>query len=193
VGNGRIGFTEQRTVEQAFQACVKGPALDWALAPEVPMTIPYRGATRDGTYFITASNFEKQSLLQSCRMANLFLEVLFHYQKKIKYNLHEFVIMPDHFHLLITPIPPVILEKAVQFIKGAFSYRAKKELAFKGEIWQTSFYDRRVRDADEYARFRHYIYMNPVRRGLVTLPEEFPFSSARLRLDDVPLWLKPAA
>ena len=157
------------------------------------MTIPYRGATRDGTYFITASNFEKQSLLQSCRMANLFLEVLFHYQKKIKYNLHEFVIMPDHFHLLITPIPPVILEKSVQFIKGAFSYRAKKELAFKGEIWQTSFYDRRVRDADEYARFRHYIYMNPVRRGLVTWPEEFPFSSARLRLDDVPQWLKPAA
>jgi REP element-mobilizing transposase RayT len=132
VGNGRIVFTEQRTVEQAFHACVKGPALNWALAPEVPMTIPYRGATRDGTYFITASNFEKQSLLQSCRMANLFLEGLFHYQKKIKYNLHEFVIMPDHFHLLITPIPPVILEKAVQFIKGAFSYRAKKELAFKG-------------------------------------------------------------
>jgi|GEM_PF-6466901 hypothetical protein len=48
------------------------------------MTIPYRGATRDGTYFITASNFEKQSLLQSDRMANLFIEVLFHYQKHRK-------------------------------------------------------------------------------------------------------------
>jgi putative transposase len=101
--------------------------------------------------------------------------------------------MPNHFHLLITPISPVTLEKAVQYIKGGFSYRAKKELSFNGEIWQTSFYDRRVRDADEYARFRHYIQMNPVRRGLVTLPEEFPFSSARLTLDEIPQWLKPAA
>jgi putative transposase len=157
------------------------------------MTIPYRGTTRDGTYFITASNFEKRSLLQSGRMAGLFIEVLFHYQKQAKYHLHEYVIMPNHFHLLVTPIPPVTIEKAVQFIKGGFSYRAKKELAFLGEVWQTSFYDRRVRDATEYARFRHYIHMNPVRRGLVALPEEFPFSSAQSDLDDVPQWLKPAA
>lgn len=91
------------------------------------MTIPYRGVTRDGTYFITASSFEKQSLLQSDRMASLFIEVLHHYQKQSKYYLHEFVVMPNHFHLLITPISPVTIEKAVQFIKGAFSYRAKKE------------------------------------------------------------------
>jgi putative transposase len=101
--------------------------------------------------------------------------------------------MPNHFHLLITPISPVTLEKAVQFIKGNFSYRAKRELAFAGEIWQTSFYDHRVRDASEYGHFRHYIHMNPVRRGLVSLPEEFTFSSARTKLDEVPRWLKPAA
>ncbi len=129
------------------------------------MTIPYRDATRDGTYFITASNFEKRSLLQSERMAGLFIEVLSHYQKQSKYHLHEFVVMPNHFHLLITPISPVTIEKAVQFIKGGFSYRVKKELGFSGEIWQTSFYDHRVRDANEYTRFRHYIHMNPVRRG----------------------------
>jgi len=157
------------------------------------VTIPYRGATRDGTYFITASNFEKQALLQSNRMAGLFIEVLYHYQKQKKYQLHEFVVMPNHFHLLVTPLSPVTIEKALQFIKGGFSYRARKELAFHREIWQTSFYDRRVRDAAEYGRFRHYIHMNPVRRGLATLPEEFPFSSSRLKLDDVPQWLKPAA
>jgi putative transposase len=103
------------------------------------------------------------------------------------------VIIPNHFHLLLTPIIPVTIEKAVQFIKGGFSYRAKKDLGFAGEIWQTSFYDRRVRDAEEHARFRHYIHMNPVRRGLVPAPEEFLYSSARLRLDEVPQWLKPAA
>ncbi len=157
------------------------------------MAIPYRGVTGGGTYFITASSWEKKCILQSERMAKLLIEVLFHYQKQGKYCLHEFVVMPNHFHLLITPATSVTLEKAAQFIKGGFSFRAKKELAISGEIWQTSFYDRRVRDASEYARFRHYIHMNPVRRGLVSDPEDFPYSSAILKLDEVPQGLKPAA
>jgi len=156
------------------------------------MTIPLRGTTGDGCYFITSSNSEKQSLLQSARMAELLVDVLLHYRNESKYRLHEFVVMPNHFHLLLAPLPPVTLEKAVQFIKGGFSYRAKKELQFVGEIWQTSFYDRRVRNAIEYSRFRYYIHMNPVRRGLVTAPEEFSYSSIRLQLDEVQ-WLKPAA
>ena len=142
------------------------------------MTIPYRGTTGPGTYFITASAFQKKSLFQSNRMASLLIHVLLNYRNQRKYHLHEFVIMPNHFHLLITPIPPVTIEKAVQLIKGGFSYRAKKEFGFTSEIWQTSFYDHRVRDSVEYASFRHYIHMNPVRRGLVTSPEEFRFSSA---------------
>ena len=157
------------------------------------MTIPYRGTTSAGTYFVTASTWEKQCLLQSERMAKLFVDVLFRYQKQSKYRLHEFVVMPDHFHALLTPLFPVTLEKAVQFIKGGFSFRAKKELGLAGEIWQTSFYDHRARDANEYSRLRHYIHMNPVRRGLVPSPEEFPYSSAILKLDEVPQWLKPAA
>ena len=59
-------------------------------------------------------------------MASLLIDVLLHYQTQGEYHLHEFVIMPNHFHLLITPIPPVTIERAIQFIKGGFSYRAKK-------------------------------------------------------------------
>lgn len=157
------------------------------------MAIPYRGLTGEGTYFITASTWEKKCLLQSDRMATLFIAVLLHYQNEGKFQLHEFVVMPNHFHVLITPLHPVTLEKSIQFIKGGFSFRARKELSVPGEIWQTSFYDRRVRDSDEYARFRHYIHMNPVRRGLVPVPEEFPYSSVVMRLDEVPQRLKPAA
>lgn len=163
-----------------------------ALAAEVLMTIPYRGSTGRGTYFITASTFEKAALLQSDRMARLLLDVLLHYRAQRKYLLHEFVVMPNHFHLLITPLPPVTMEKAIQFIKGGFSYRARKELGFKGEIWQTSFHDRRVRDLSEYSGFQQYIYMNPVRKGLARNPEKFPFSSVTMKLDEAPQGLKPA-
>jgi putative transposase len=63
------------------------------------MVAPYRGNTGSGTYFITAGTFQKQQLLQSDRMARLFLDVLLNYQSQEKYLLHEFVLMPDHFHL----------------------------------------------------------------------------------------------
>ena len=116
------------------------------------MAAPRRGKTGYSCYFITASIFQKRNILQSDRMAGLFLDVLLHYRTLQKYLLHEFVVMPEHFHLLITPGES--LERAMQLIKGGFSFRAKRELGFVHEIWQPSFYDRRVRDAGEYLAFQ---------------------------------------
>lgn len=124
-------------------------------------------------------------------MARLFVDVLLHYRRQTKYLLHEFVVMPDHFHLLITPLET--LERSMQLIKGAFSYRAKRELSFSGEIWQPSYYERRVRDIDEYLGFRGYIRRNPVKKGLALVPEEYPYCSAAsgFELDSIPQRLKP--
>jgi putative transposase len=159
------------------------------------MAIPPRGSTGHGTYFITASCHDKKHLLQSDRSARLFIDVLYHYRAEQKYLVHEFVVMPNHFHLLITPAQDVTLERALQLIKGGFSYRAAREIALRGEIWQTSFYDHRIRNADEYQRCREYIRQNPVRRGLVARAENYPFSSANpaFQLDEVPQRLKPAS
>jgi len=125
-------------------------------------------------------------------MARLFLDVLLSYRSQEKYLLHEFVLMPDHFHLLITPLST--LERALQLIKGGYSFRVKKELGFQGEIWEKSFYDRRVRDWEEYCAFRQYIHRNPVKRCLASIPQEYPYSSTRpgLSLDAVPQRLKPS-
>src|SRR5690348_9654592 len=119
------------------------------------MAIPHRGWTSESTYFVTAASYQKKFLFQSEQLAGLLVDVLFHYRKQQKYLLHEFVVMPNHFHLLITP--SLTLERALQLIKGGFSYRAKKELGFGGEIWEASFYDRRVRDAEEFEKMKHYI------------------------------------
>jgi len=61
------------------------------------MAAPHRGNTGYSTYFITASSFQKQSIFQSERMANLFVEVLLGYRTRQKYLLHEFVLMPNHW------------------------------------------------------------------------------------------------
>src|SRR5947199_74952 len=140
------------------------------------MAAPHRGNTGHSCYFITASTFQKRQLLQSHRMAQLFVDVLLHYREQGRYLIHEFVVMPDHFHLLITPAEA--LERALQLIKGGFSYRARKEHGFTGQFWQPSYHDRRVRDLQEFQAFRGYIHMNPVKRRLVVNADEYPFSSA---------------
>jgi putative transposase len=99
--------------------------------------------------------------------------------------------MPEHFHILITPSVP--LEKAVQFIKGGFSFRAKRELGSSMEIWQRGFSDHRIRDAEDYAQHVEYIFRNPVRRKLAESGEHYPYCSRfpGSEKDEVPQWLKP--
>jgi REP-associated tyrosine transposase len=60
-------------------------------------------------------------------MASLLLDTLLHYRREQKYLLHEYVVMPNHLHLIFTPAD-ITLERAMQFVKGGFSYRAKKEV-----------------------------------------------------------------
>ena len=155
------------------------------------MSIPYRGTTGDSTYFVTASTFQKKALFQSERMATLFIETLLEYRNQEKYQLHEYVLMPDHFHLLITPI--VTLERSVQLVNGGFSFRVGKLYHLHGGIWQTSFFDRRVRDATEYEALKKYIHWNPVKRGLADIPEQYAFGSAagKKHFDPAPQRLKP--
>src|SRR5207237_2908496 len=107
-------------------------------------------------YMITSSTWERRALFRNERWAKLVIDTLYHYRGSA-YLLHEFVIMPDHIHVLLTPLTS--LEKAVQFIKGGFSYRAKKELASNLEIWQKGFSDHRIRDASDYRV--HAIYSRP--------------------------------
>ncbi len=157
------------------------------------MAIPHRGETSCSTYFITAGTFNKVYLLQSERMGKLFCETLFQYRDAGKLQVHAFVVMPNHVHLLITVPEGMTLERAMQLVKGGFSFQAGKLFGIRTKIWQKSFVDRRVRDASECIRFRAYIHQNPVRAGLVSKAEEYFFSSAssQFEMDELPQRLKP--
>jgi putative transposase len=79
------------------------------------------------TYFVSAVTANRRRLFQVETNAQLMLDVLDHYRAQEKFALHAFAIMPDHIHVLITPATDVSLEKAVQFIKGGFSFRLKSK------------------------------------------------------------------
>ncbi len=122
-----------------------------------------------------------RSLFQTARMAELLFDVLRSCVKAGRFTVHDFVIMPNHIHILMTIPGSMTIEKAMQLIKGSFSFRAKKELGFQGEIWQRGFSDFRVVDESSLQQHRAYIDNNPVKAGLVSTPEEYLFGTAHLK------------
>ena len=120
-------------------------------------------------------------MLQTEHMADLLVDVLRQNTAAGKFTVHEFVVMRNHFHALVKVPAGTTIERAVQLIKGGFSYRAKKELGFKGEIWQRGFSDVRITDQETFERHVQYIFQNPVRAGYAASAEEYPYCSAYLR------------
>jgi putative transposase len=114
-------------------------------------------------------------------MAELLIDVLRSCVRARRFAIHDFVVMPDHVHVLMTIPGDLSIVKAMQFIKGGFSYRAKKELEFQGEVWQRGFSDVRIVDDGSYDEHRIYIDQNPVRAGLANAPEDFQFGTAYLK------------
>jgi len=139
--------------------------------------------TADRIFFVTAVTAQRKPLFRYEPNAQLLLNTLLDYRAQQKYLLHEFVIMPDHLHLLITPAHNLSLERAIQFVKGEFSYRLKSKFT----VWQESLTNHRIHDEEDWERHREYIRMNPVPAGLMGRPEEYPYSSAAFPgLDAVP-------
>ena len=147
--------------------------------------------TSDRTFFVTTITARRIPIFRRESTAILLIETLVHYRDAGKFLLHEFVIMPDHIHALLTPAETVSLECAMQFIKGRFSYRLNN----RGPVWQPSFTNHRIRNWEDYEHHRDYIWMNPVRARLASKPEAYPYCSAAgaMRMDPVPQGLKPCA
>src|SRR5260221_12194117 len=133
------------------------------------------------TFFVTSRTVQGQAVLQSERMATLFIDVLRSYVAAGKFGVHDFVVMPEHVHVLLTVDQSMSVEKAVQFIKSGFSYRARKELGVQGEIWQRGFSEVRILNRRSFLKHREYIDQNPVKAGLADSPENYPYGSAYLK------------
>ncbi len=142
------------------------------------------------TFFVTSVTVSRKLLFRSSNFCQLLLDVFCENRRQNRFLLHEFVIMPNHFHGILTPAAKVPLEKAMQCVKGGFSYRAKNELRFRFEIWQPGFAPHRIKDTGDYAAHVDYIWNNPVRARLVLRPQQYPYSSARRRdlIDPAPAW-----
>lgn len=125
------------------------------------------------TFFATTKASMGRNLLQSERNAGLLVDVLRALVAERAFELHDFVIMPDHVHLLLTVSNDMTIEKAMQLIKGRFSFRLSHEFGHKGEVWQRGFSEVQVMNRASFEKHREYIAQNPVKAGLVNSPENY--------------------
>jgi len=95
-----------------------------------------------------------------------------------RYQLHAWVIMPNHVHVLFTPLEGWGVTKILHSWKTFSAREANKILGRVGEFWQREYFDRAIRDEDGFSAAVAYIENNPVKAGLCRIAGEWRFSSA---------------
>ncbi len=138
----------------------------------------YYGA--EHCHFITTSCYHRQPFLDSAPLRDLLLQVLEDVRVRYTLVVLGYVVMPEHFHSLITEPQRGDPSKVMQALKQGFTRRAVRH--YRGApnpFWQDRFYDFNV--WTEYKRIEklRYMHRNPVTRGLVAKPEEWAWSSFR--------------
>jgi putative transposase len=137
---------------------------------------------KQSTYAITILTFQRHRHFQRTANAELFITTLFHHRDKSRFQLHAFAVMPDHVHVLLTPAPNESTAKCIQYLKGGYSFAARKQVA--GEIWHSGHHEHRIRDADDFTNQSRYIANNPTRKQY----EDYPHIHTKYleRLDSIP-------
>jgi putative transposase len=117
---------------------------------------------KQSTYSITIITFQRHRHFQRTANAELFISTLFQHRDKGRFQLHGFVVMPDHVHILITPAIDQSTAKCIQFIKGGYSFAVRNQSP--GEIWHSGYHEHRIREEEDFDRKLQYIANNPARK-----------------------------
>ena len=140
----------------------------------------FRPIISGATYFITSVTYQRRRWFDNHLLAQLVVDQLKYYQNHYKFDLHCHVVMPDHYHAVITPGGGKTI---FQILHAVHSYTAtliNQALGntVKVKIWQGTAWDIVARDTDSSWRMCGYVLLNPWRAGLVKDPLQFyPFSN----------------
>jgi putative DNA methylase len=119
-----------------------------------------------------------ESFLRLSEIAALVEENLLRFDD-VKYNLHAWVVMPNHVHVLFTPTHGYKLPSIMHSTKSYTATQANKLLRRSGDFWAREYFDRYIRNADHFVNTVNYIHSDPVKAGLCASAEDWTFSSAR--------------
>ena len=112
---------------------------------------------------------------------DLFIQCLEDMRRRFAMCIYGYVVMPEHVHLLVNEPQHATLADAIHFLKLSFAkrLRSRKRATEPSSFWQKRYYDRNVRDAQEFTVKLRYLHRNPVERGLVKEAAEWKWSRYR--------------
>jgi REP element-mobilizing transposase RayT len=158
--------------------------LTWRLHNSLPAGRRFPSGTTSGQAFLAMDRILDNARtgplhLRQPEIAAMVVEAIQFQERTLRhYELHTYVVMANHVHLLITP--RIEVSKLMQSLKRFTAREGNRMLRSTGKpFWQEESYDRLVRGEVEFRRVVNYIEMNPVKAGLAATPQEFPWSSAR--------------
>jgi putative transposase len=128
-------------------------------------------------HFITFSCHQRRPLLAERNGYALFEQALERVRQRFEMVVAGYVLMPEHVHLLINEPSEGPLASAIQVLKQTVSRTLKRPE--EPRFWQPRYYDFNVHNDEKRIEKLHYMHLNPVTRGLVTQPEDWPWSSFR--------------
>jgi putative transposase len=144
-------------------------------------------------HFITFSCYRRLPLLKTCGARDVFVRELAKLRRQMGFLLIGYVVMPEHVHMLISEpkgsTPSLLLQKLMQRVSRRLRRRSRPASAAQMRLWlgfdegaahpfwQERFYDFNVYSKGKKNEKLNYMHANPVKRGLVKDPKDWPWSS----------------
>jgi putative transposase len=130
----------------------------------------------DRFFFLTVKLLPKRRLVDESQFT-LLARCLSVVRARRQFRLTAWVLLPDHWHVILFPRHPLTISDAMKSIKLSSTNLLSRHRGEAGELWQGRFFDGALRTVKEYAETLEYIHFNPVRRGLVGHPAQWKWSS----------------
>lgn len=132
-------------------------------------------------YHVTARANRKEMILDSSRAKALFLTIVAQAKKRYSFRIDNFIVMGNHFHLIIQPGKGISLSRIMQWILSVFAQAYNRLHGVTGHVWGERFFSRIIRNIGEYLLIFDYIDGNPVKAGLIDFCGDWIFSGLNFR------------
>ena len=125
-------------------------------------------------HFITFSCFQRLPYLADPQSKSVIEAILEQTRSRHNARIYAYVVMPNHVHLIINEPPSISLAQFPKSFKQSASRTLKGD---RKQFWQNRYYDGNIGGEDARLEVIRYIHRNPIKRGLVTRPHDYPWSS----------------
>ncbi len=140
--------------------------------------------------YITTNTLNRAPLFADSGNADIVIRALYYCRKAGWIHLLAFVVMPDHLHFIAVLLGEKTLSQLLHSIKSYSSKQINERLRKEGGNWQAGKWEFTIGSREVLLQKVAYIHNNPVRRGLLERPEDYPFSSANPKFEtDLGLYL----